>query len=314
MFQPSTRWRLALNIVIGVVCLLLVTSTTVTGPSGAQAAAATWTGGHRHRGGCLGARLCCPGKNSTCRVQGMRANDRRVRTCYCDTACFSTKDCCADLQLACNIRPVDCVLSAWSDWSSCNVRCGTGIKQRRRSVAVRPQNGGRPCTGPLIEKAVCEGTGCKQPRAPNGWQDAIKETGRIVPASFGSWRRSKRYDPYKDIRKNLFEHYEGHMLADQPQPYCAQFRLTENRRSCGRTPLSEWPKLLEPGTRLCVECQPLVMGGGGGVGRCTGHGVLNRETRWTAVGVPGCRGKWIMTTPHAQCRCPADNQFSFVLV
>ena len=42
------------------------------------------------------------------------------------------------------------------------------------------------------------------------------ETGRIIPASFGSWRRSKRYDPYKDIRKNLFEHYEGHMLADQP--------------------------------------------------------------------------------------------------
>jgi len=96
--------------------------------------------------------------------------------------------------------------------------------------------------------------------------------------------------------------------------YCAQFRLTENRRSCGRTPLSEWPKLLKPGTRLCVECQPLVMSGGGGVGMCTGHGVLNRETRWTAVGVPGCRGKWVMTTPHAHCRCPADNQFSFVLV
>jgi len=44
------------------------------------------------------------------------------------------------------------------------------------------------------------------------------ETGRIIPASFGSWRRSKRYDPYKDIRKNLFEHYEGQVLADQPQP------------------------------------------------------------------------------------------------
>ena len=53
------------------------------------------------------------------------------------------------------------------------------------------------------------------------WYDAIvrcAETGRVVPASFGSWRRSKRYDPYKDIRKNLFEHYEGHVLADQPQP------------------------------------------------------------------------------------------------
>jgi len=50
------------------------------------------------------------------------------------------------------------------------------------------------------------------------WCLRCAETGRIIPASFGSWRRSKRYDPYKDIRKNLFEHYEAQMLADQPQP------------------------------------------------------------------------------------------------
>jgi len=96
--------------------------------------------------------------------------------------------------------------------------------------------------------------------------------------------------------------------------YCAHFRLTQNRRSCVRTPLSEWPKLLVPGARLCVECQPLVMSGRVGSGTCAGHGVLDSETRWTAVGVPGCRGKWIMTTAHANCRCPANDKFSFVLV
>jgi len=108
--------------------------------------------------------------------------------------------------------------------------------------------------------------------------------------------------------------YVWQWFVDVDGSYCAQFRLTESRRSCSRTPLSDWPKLLVPGARLCVECQPLVMSGGVGNGRCSGHGVLDRETRWSAVGVPGCRGKWIMTTRHANCRCPADNQFSFVLV
>jgi len=73
-----------------------------------------------------------------------------------------------------------------------------------------------------------------------------------------------------------------------------------------------------PGATVCVECQPLVMSGGGGGavggGRCSGDGVLHRETRWAAVAVPGCRGKWIMTTAHAPCRCPADDEHSFVLV
>jgi len=74
------------------------------------------------------------------------------------------------------LGPVDCVLSGWSGWSSCNARCGTGIKQRRRSVDVHPQNGGRPCSTPLVEKAVCEGTACKQPRAYSGTQDPLKGT------------------------------------------------------------------------------------------------------------------------------------------
>jgi len=102
MFQHSVHWRSALNVVIGLICLLLVTTTTIIGPPGAEAA--VWTSGQRHpQRGCVDARLCCAGKNSTCRVHGPRANDPRSRICYCDTACFSTNDCCEDLQLACNI-------------------------------------------------------------------------------------------------------------------------------------------------------------------------------------------------------------------
>lgn len=41
------------------------------------------------------------------------------------------------------------------------------------------------------------------------------ERGNIIPAQFASWRRSKKYDPFKDIRKNLFEHY---VVADEDRP------------------------------------------------------------------------------------------------
>jgi len=104
--QHFVYWRSALNIVVGVICLLLVATTAFMGPPGA--AATTWTSGAQWQQqpqpqrGCLGARLCCPGKNSSCRVQGPRSYGAR-NTCYCDTACFTTNDCCADLQLACNI-------------------------------------------------------------------------------------------------------------------------------------------------------------------------------------------------------------------
>jgi len=47
---------------------------------------------------------------------------------------------------------------------------------------------------------------------------SITETGKIVPATFGGWRKSKKYDPYKDIRKNLFEHYEQDAMEQESRP------------------------------------------------------------------------------------------------
>jgi len=35
------------------------------------------------------------------------------------------------------------------------------------------------------------------------------ETGKILPAVFGRWRYDKTYNPYRDIRKNLFKHYDS---------------------------------------------------------------------------------------------------------
>jgi hypothetical protein len=38
-------------------------------------------------------------------------------------------------------------------------------------------------------------------------------------------------------------------------------------------------------------------------GRCRGHGVLAKETRWDAVTVPGCRGRWVMKYRQEECQC-----------
>jgi len=81
--------------------------------------------------------------------------------------------------LTCDGAAVDCVLAdQWDDWTDCSVRCGTGIKQRVRRVLQEPLNGGRPCPGNTVEKAVCEGASCKVARASKGFDEL---RGQSVP-------------------------------------------------------------------------------------------------------------------------------------
>ena len=56
---------------------------------------------------------------------------------------------------------VDGVLSAWSNWTTCTVTCGGGVKQRNRSCIfddVAPP--GNNCTGNLTETQTCEDNPC----------------------------------------------------------------------------------------------------------------------------------------------------------
>lgn len=60
--------------------------------------------------------------------------------------------------------PRDCVLSAWSSWTLCNVTaCGqVGFQLRIRWVATPVGCGGNPCTGELRQVRICEKQGCDE--------------------------------------------------------------------------------------------------------------------------------------------------------
>lgn len=56
--------------------------------------------------------------------------------------------------------PVDCELSAWTEWSNCSSSCGGGERLRTRGIKVQPQNGGAGCIGPLKEVKECGRQSC----------------------------------------------------------------------------------------------------------------------------------------------------------
>lgn len=57
-------------------------------------------------GSCLEAKLCCPGRDSSCVVQKTLINavveNVNEKPCYCDHACLKLGDCCTDFKKACN--------------------------------------------------------------------------------------------------------------------------------------------------------------------------------------------------------------------
>lgn len=56
-------------------------------------------------GSCREAKLCCPGRDSSCVVQKAPLNaiieDLSDKPCYCDHACLKLGDCCPDFKEAC---------------------------------------------------------------------------------------------------------------------------------------------------------------------------------------------------------------------
>jgi hypothetical protein len=116
----------------------------------------------------------------------------------------------------------------------------------------------------------------------------------------------------------------NHVLVRRMYRYCATFELTDVHSTCRKMAKAadgsatrdsdEWLTRLVRGAQLCVECQSFAMQRQLG-SRCRGHGVLNRQTAWKAVTVPGCHGKWKLVTQHTeQCSCNPLDRLSFTFV
>lgn len=273
---------------------------------------------------CSAAGRCCEGKDNGCRGVVVYSNSLRLenllygnvskKSCFCDSACVRLGDCCSDYRDHC--PPVDCILADdWQPWTACSSRCGLGTRRRSRRIVRAASNGGRPCPS-TVQKGICYGTGCKFARAHGRVQ--MQETAKLLPASLGRWRTDKKYSPYKDIRKNLFQKYDNNVYSPDDTPtYCAMYSLTDVRPSCwvGAHPggRKAWTANMTKGVDVCAECQPTAMRSKLG-GRCQGQGLRNRETQWMAFGVPGCHGAWVMKTRQERCRCSGRHLVNLILV
>ncbi|XP_064612618.1 somatomedin-B and thrombospondin type-1 domain-containing protein-like [Liolophura sinensis] len=265
---------------------------------------------------CGRAGYCCQGRNNTCYGYGtnLAGEGNSSSRCFCDEDCTRMSDCCIDYAEAC--LAVDCEVSDWYNWKPCNNPCGLGSQERRREVTRPAQNGGRACPV-LREKRACIGTNdeeCLQQSVEYQGKE-LREVARILPAKYGAYRSEKKYDPFQDhLRKNLygrrFVDLRNEILARTS--YFAKFEITDVKHGCNVTAFP-WVQALRTGQTVCVECQPTIMKKELGT-RCEGHGVWRQETRWRAVHVHGCHGKWVMQTKHDEGTCDINGNSDFILI
>lgn len=266
---------------------------------------------------CSDVNLCCPGRNNTCYAIGPRMDGNfNESKCFCDDNCKAMKDCCIDHEIYCQSqRGQDCVLSEWTQWSKCESKhqCGKGIQKRKRHVIESAAHGGKPC-GHQRQKRVCYIEDCTEIQSVEYSGRELKEVGRVLPASFGIYRISEEYNPHKDIRKNLpfFQDLKNEVPTNVA--YCGTYKITESSSKCTNNTQEHqhWATFLKAGDEVCVECQPFAMHKHLGM-RCKGHGVLNQSTRWRAIDVPHCYGRWELKK-RDKCTCNIHQDISFILI
>jgi len=67
---------------------------------------------------------------------------------------------------------VDCVVSEWTMWDSCDKTCGGGQMRRQRQIMVFPSKSGEVCPGELIQTTGCNAVPCSaQDCQVSDWQE-----------------------------------------------------------------------------------------------------------------------------------------------
>eukprot|EP01012_Entosiphon_sulcatum_P049574 TRINITY_DN6820_c0_g1_i5.p1 TRINITY_DN6820_c0_g1~~TRINITY_DN6820_c0_g1_i5.p1 ORF type:complete len:1020 (+),score=28.13 TRINITY_DN6820_c0_g1_i5:698-3757(+) len=135
---------------------------------------------------------------SPCSVPCGGGINKRTRTVV--VAPTGTEQCSALSELrSCNEQPcpIDCVMSAWSDFDTCTKLCGSGSQSRTRTVLVRAAYGGQECPTVLTESRVCNELPCPVDCSVSewsGWTDCSVQCGGgtqtrsrsiVIPAANG---------------------------------------------------------------------------------------------------------------------------------
>lgn len=97
--------------------------------------------------------------------------------------------------------------------------------------------------------------------------------------------------------------------------YCGTYKITESSSKCTNTTQENhsWANVLKINAEVCAECQPFAMHKHFGM-RCKGHGVPGKVTRWRAIDVPHCSGKWELKTIDRACTCNVHQNKDFIFI
>ena len=117
---------------------------------------------------------------------------------------------------------VDCVMSGWTEWSSCSKTCNGGISMRSREITQAQMNGGRPCPTESEERncnrEYCPGRCGSKPRLLVFQTNAIFFPVDCKLGEWGSWSSTCSCGGRFLSRRKMVlnsEQYGGRACSDQ---------------------------------------------------------------------------------------------------
>ncbi|KAM4697904.1 thrombospondin type-1 domain-containing protein 7B [Rhinophrynus dorsalis] len=180
-----------------------------------------------------------------------------------DELCMDT----APVQLVCKVPcSLDCVISEWSDWSSCSHSCSAknaeGKQSRTRSILAYPGEGGKPCpvSQALYEYRLCNNHPCSAfywETSP--WSSCLEDM-PSAPLNT-SWNGKDTCGMGIQTRKVMcIKSNAGQVTTkrcpESTRPETFRHCLLPCKKDCVVTLFSEWtscPTLCQPGNTTAVK-------------------------------------------------------------
>ncbi|XP_058829893.1 uncharacterized protein LOC131689098 isoform X2 [Topomyia yanbarensis] len=242
-------------------------------------------------GSCRDAALCCNGRDSACVVQKVPPNaitsDFNVKPCYCDHACLKLGDCCGDFKAYCGetakLLPV-ATLPLLN-----RVEIGSAISPRVERELLNSHstfNHNRVDGYCIAFEIMKVSKHCQE--VPD--YRTLTEGDRVVVrcASSLSTTNVTPIDDelYNSSISSEHDNDDGDGDDDNYNQSTEYDTSTSNTIRAVQQPVSH---------------------------RCLGEGLTGRNTRFTALTMPLCHGKWLRLTVGLPKKCkPSESQFVFV--